>query len=100
MARHAIVTSELHLDVVTGSKRARVYFELTVQGLRLEAEITTDLLLVCELSSFKSVSIDWAVNLNLLFAEHLDCFRLVKLDAHDVAASASESFDLGRVGTN
>lgn len=68
--------------------------------MRLEAEITTDLLLVCELSRFKSVSIDWAVNLNLLFVEHLDCFRLVKLDAHDVAAPASESFDLGRVGTN
>ena len=71
-----------------------------MQRLSLKAEITTNLLLVGKLNRFKLVSLDWAVYLNLLFAQHLHCFRLVKSYAHNIAASASKSFDFCRIRTN
>jgi len=95
MTRHTIVAGQVNMNLVTWSKRGRIELELIVQVLHLEAEVTTDHILVGELRFTELVRQNWAVNLNFVFAHHLGGLALMQHRNQHVPHSALETADFG-----
>jgi hypothetical protein len=97
---HTIIAGELHVDLVTGCERARIDGELVVKVLHLETKVTTNHLFVGVLHLLEHFSLNWAVNINILFGQHFSGVTLVEKCGQNVSDSTLETLDLGAQADN